>query len=331
MIQFASYQVGATLAGWNQEYDVYLTVTAALQVWLPFVVLSVFRRKPAVYSIHDVYPDVGVKMGVFRHRAVISLVASMEDYCLKHATRIRVLSKSFTPSLLARGVSESKLRLIHDWIDTDLFKPLPRDNGFAVEHGLVDRFVVLYAGNIGFLQGLDHVLDAADLLRGNEDVCFVFVGDGSAKEALVEKAACLDLSNVKFLPYRPIEQVPEVLATADVSLVSLLEGGGFGALPSKSYAIFASGRPLLASIDEGCEAWDLVKRAEAGLCVPPENPSRLAEAILTLKHDDGLRKRLGQNGRVWAKRYHSPQSAAQQFEELLLAAIASRKCGDQPG
>jgi colanic acid biosynthesis glycosyl transferase WcaI len=325
MIQFISYQIGATLAGWNHEYEVLLTVTAALQVWLPFAFLSVLRCRPAVYSVHDVYPDVGVKLGVFRNKAVIDLVASLEDFCLKHAARVRILSESFKPGLLARGVAESKLSLIYDWIDADLFKPLPRDNDFAVEHDLVDRFVVLYAGNIGFLQGLEYVLEAANLLKDSDEVRFVFVGDGSAREALVEKADQLDLPNVEFLGYRPFEQMPEVLATADVSLVTLLKGTGSGALPSKSLAILASGRPILASIDEGSETWNLVKRAEAGLCVPPESPSRLVEAILTLKRDKTLRERLGRNGRIWAECHHSPQSAAQQFEALLWAAIESKK------
>jgi colanic acid biosynthesis glycosyl transferase WcaI len=318
MIQFACYQVGATLAGLNQEYDVYLTVTSALQVWLPFAVLSVLRRKPAIYSIHDVYPDVGIRVGLFQNKVVIRMVAGLENYCLKHAARIRILSESFVPSLLARGVPESKIELIYDWIDMDLFRPLSRDNRFAGEHDLKNRFVVLYAGNIGHLQGLDHVLGAASLLKEHDDICFVFVGDGAARKALVEMSARLDLPNVKFLPFHPIEQMPEILATADVSLVSLVKGAGLEALPSKVYGIFASGRPLLASIDEECEAWTLVERAKAGLCVPPEDPIRLAEAILKLRHDDDLRLRMGRSGRAWAEKYHSPQSAAEQFERLLV-------------
>jgi colanic acid biosynthesis glycosyl transferase WcaI len=247
----------------------------------------------------------------------------MENFCLKHAARVRILSDSFKPGLLARGVPESKLSLIYDWVDTDLFKPLPRHNNFAVEHDLVDRFVVLYAGNIGFLQGLDYVLEAANLLKDNNDVRFVFVGDGSARKTLIERADRLDLPNVKFLGYRPFEQMPEALAMADVALVTLLKGSGYGALPSKSFTILASGRPILASVDEGSETWNLVQRAEAGLCVPPESPSCLVEAILTLKRDEALRERLGRNGRIWAERYHSPQSGAEQFEKLLLAAITS--------
>jgi len=323
MFQFLSYQVGVVLAGWNQEYDVYLTVTAALQVWLPFVLLSALRHKPAVYSVHDVYPDAGISLGIFRHKPVVRLVTYLEDYCLKHSAKVRVLSQSFIPGLVNRGVPESKIRLIYDWVNTDMFKPLPRDNPFAVEHGLVDDFVILYAGNLGPLQSLDSALDAANLLREHGDIRFVFVGDGSARQALEEKATSLKLPNVEFLGYKPFERMPEILATSDVCLVSLIKGSGFGALPSKSYGIFASGRPVLASIDEGCEAWNLVQRANAGLCIPPEDPSLMAEAILTLKHDDNLRERLGRNGRTWAEQRHSPQAAAEEFEKLLFAALTA--------
>jgi colanic acid biosynthesis glycosyl transferase WcaI len=323
MLQFIAYQIGSTLAGWKYKCDVLLTVTAAIQVWLPFTFLSVMRHRPVVYSVHDVYPDTGVKSGVFRNKAVIQMVSFLENFCLKNAARVRILSESFKPGLLTRGVLEAKLGLIYDWIDTGLIKPLPANNNFAVKHELVDDFIVLYAGNIGILQGLESVLEAANMLRDSGDIRFVFVGDGTVKETLIEKAHQLNLSNVIFLPYQPFAKMPEILATSDVSLVSLIKGSGFGALPSKSYSIMASGRPILASVDEGCETWTLVERAEAGICVPPENPEALAKAILTLKGDPALRERMGQNGRAWAEKYHSPQSAAIQFEKLLLEAIST--------
>jgi colanic acid biosynthesis glycosyl transferase WcaI len=140
---------------------------------------------------------------------------------------------------------------------------------------------------------------------------------------LVEKARQLGLSNVRFLGYQPFEQMPEVLAAANVGLVSLVEGAGLGALPSKTFTIMASGRPVLASIDEGTEAWCLVQRADAGLCVPPESPAELAEAILVLERDRSHADRLGRNGRKWAEKHHSARVAAQQFEVLLSEALES--------
>ena len=321
MLQFIAYQVGTTLAGLDQHYDAVITHTPALEVWLPFAFFSVLRRKPAIYSVHDVYPDVGVKLGIFRNKAVIKLVASLEQFCLGHAARVRILSGSFTAAMRNRGIPESKLRLIYDWVETDAIKPLPRNNSFAVEHDLLNHFVVLYAGNIGFVQGLESVIEAARLLEGDQDIRFVFVGDGAVRESLAEKAEQLGLSNVQFIPYQPRERMPEIFATADVSLVTLRKGTGFGALPSKTFSILSSGRPVIASVDRGSDTWHLVERSQAGLCIQPESPVELKEAIQVLKQDKALRDEFGKNGREYVLKNHSPEYAAEAFEQLLLQVV----------
>lgn len=320
-LQLLCYQVFATWVGLGQQYDVALVTNPALDGWLPFTSLGVLRRKPAVFSVFDVYPDVGITLGIFRHKPVIAAVAGLEHFCLSYADVVHILSESFRPGLLALGVSNGKMALIYPWVDTGLIRPLPRDNAFAQEHNLKDKFVVLYAGNLGLSQGLEHILTAAEQLACHQDIGFVLIGDGTVRESLMVQAEQRRLSNVQFLPFQPRDRLPEVLASADVSLVMLRRRIGTGSLPSKTFSILASGRPIVASVDEKNEIWSIVKRAEAGICVPPENPSELVSAILTLKQDKALRERLGQNGRIWAERYHSPQSAAEQIEKLLLAAI----------
>jgi colanic acid biosynthesis glycosyl transferase WcaI len=126
-----------------------------------------------------------------------------------------------------------------------------------------------------------------------------------------------------FLPFQPRNRLPEVLASADISLVVLKKGIGTGSLPSKTFSILASARPVIASVDEGSETWNLIQRSNAGLCVAPENPSALVDAIQALLADRELREQMGRNGRKWAKEKHSPDSAAAQFE-MLLNQIISR-------
>jgi colanic acid biosynthesis glycosyl transferase WcaI len=324
LFQFVWYQVGITLAGLHQKYDVVLSSNPALQVGLPFAVLAVLYRKPAIFSVHDVYPDAGVALGVFRHRAVVAVVAWMEQFCLHHATRVRILSESFISRMKELGVPEERLELIYDWVDTDLIQPMPRETAFAREHGLQCKFVVLYAGNMGLSQGLEHVLTAAERLASHADLQFVFVGEGASRDRLIADAERRRLINVTFLPFQPRARLPEVLGTANVSLVILQRGIGFRSLPSKSFSIFASGRPLLASLDEGSDSWNVIVRSGGGLCVLPEDPDRLAEAILRLKKNPELCQKLGQNGREFALQNHSPQAAARHFERLLEEAMASR-------
>lgn len=323
LLQFLGYQLGAVLAGRKQDFDVALFANPALEVGLPFAFLSRLGRKPAVFSVHDVYPDVGITLGIFRHPAVVAAVGALERFCLQRSRYVRVLSESFIRPLGALGVPAAKIHLIYDWVDTELIRPLPRDNGFAREQGLSDNFVVLYAGNLGFSQGLEQVLLAAQLLQEQREIKFVLVGEGAGKESLMRQAARLALANVQFVPFQPRSRLPEVLATADVSLVPLQKNVGLASLPSKSFSILASGRPLIAGVDEASDTRRLVERSGGGLGIPPEDPAALAQAIVHLKENPDLRQQMGRRGRQYALRHHSSQAAAAAFEQLLQAALAT--------
>ena len=136
LAQFVAFQLRAAWAGHSRSYDVALFSNPWLSTGLPLAVSALIHRKPLVFSIHDVYPNIGVTLNVFRQQWVIKLVAAGERFCLKRAKYVRILSESFGPSLRALGVPEDKLALIYDWVDTDLIQPLPRDNEFAREHRL---------------------------------------------------------------------------------------------------------------------------------------------------------------------------------------------------
>jgi len=321
LLQFMAFQFGATLAVIGKQYSAVIVANPALQVWLPFFWAVILRRKPAIFSVHDVYPDVGIKLGIFKAKFLISVVSWLERYCLDHATFVRILSDSFTPSLRKMGVPESKTSLIYDWVDTALVHPLAHDNQFSQQYGLCTQYVILYAGNIGLSQGLEHILSAAELLADHQDIQFVFVGDGTGRETLQTLTKQKGLYNVQFIPFQPRLRLPDVLASANISVVILKQGIGTTSLPSKIFSIMASGRPILISVDEESESWTLIKSADAGIWVPPEDPVQLANAILLLKQDTALANRLGQNGRMWAEQHHSAQNAAEQFEKLLNQAI----------
>lgn len=317
LYQFLAYQWNALRLGPKNDFDVVMTHTPAMEIWLPFLRYVVWGRKPFLYSIHDVYPEVGIRLGIFRNALVIKAVDALENHCLRHARRVRVLSQSFIQGLLDKHIPKEKIDLVYDWVEVDAIKPMPRLNAFSDEYGLSDKFVLLYAGNIGLVQALDKIIDAANLLRNEPDILFAFVGDGAGKAMLVEKVQQLGLTNVKFIPYQPRQRMPEIFAATDVSLVSLKKGTAFGALPSKTFSILSSGRPILACIDEGSDAWNLIMRANAGVCVPPEQPELVAQAMRDLKANREQCAILGQNGRAYVTQFHSPEYAAETFEKIF--------------
>ncbi len=324
MLQFLAYQFGAVWAGVRQSYDVLFIGGHALNQTLTVAFLSKLRRKPLVFSIYDVYPQVGVELGIFRNPVVVRAVGALQRWILNSADYVRVISEAFVPSLIEFGIPEKKIKLVYLWVDTEEIYPLPRQNSFSAEHGLDEKFVVLYAGNIGLSQGLENVLKVAQRLSSHKHIRFVFVGEGAGRERLVAQAETMKLQNVMFIPFQPRARVSEVLATANVSLISLQPGMGGESLPSKAFSILASGRPILAAIDTNSPICGLVERSQAGICVPSGDENRLVEAILSLEATPERLNTMGQSGRAYAELYHSPLQGARNIERLLLEAISSR-------
>jgi colanic acid biosynthesis glycosyl transferase WcaI len=176
---------------------------------------------------------------------------------------------------------------------------------------------------MGPSQGLESILNAAEKLRNEKDIIFILIGDGLSRKALMDEAEKQSLTNVVFLPFQPRPRLSEVMATADLSLVPLRKNIDKGSLPSKLLTVMASGRPVLACVEDDSEMWKLVKQADAGVHVPPEDPDALCRTIMTLKSDPQLCEQLGQNGRKWVEQNHSPESAARMMENLLSRARAS--------
>ncbi len=321
LLQFVTFQLAAAIKGLSLNYDAVFAANPALWVWLPFACLAVMRRKPAIFSVYDLYPDVGIRLGIFRNPMVIHIVRWLEQFCLHHAAKVRIISETFRNSIHQFGIPDSKICLIPDWVDTQLIHPLPQKNSFTCEYKMNENFIVQYAGNIGLSQGLEQILDAAEALAEHPDILFVLVGDGSGRERLQREAHQRNLTNLRFIPFQPRERLAEVLAAADVSLVVLKPGVAYTAMPSKILSILASGRPILACVDRASETWDFIQRTATGLCVPPENPVAFVQAILTLRSNHVLRHQMGRNGRWWVLQNHTPGIAAEKLEQLFSSIL----------
>ncbi|NIR38429.1 MAG: glycosyltransferase [Actinobacteria bacterium] len=204
--------------------------------------------------------------------------------------------------------------MIPNFVDIERIVPGDRDNAYRREHGLGDRTVVMYAGNLGFSQPLGLLIEAARSLRDRDDLVFVINGGGSTLPALEEAAA--DLDNVVFVDLQPAERLPEVLAAGDVHVIALRRGLARASVPSKLYSILAAGRPVVASIDEGTEVPRVLAATGAGLSVPPDDAPALTEAIRTVV-DSPERPAMGADGRAFVEDWVSPAGVAAAYGALF--------------
>jgi colanic acid biosynthesis glycosyl transferase WcaI len=286
------------------------------------------RRAPLVFNIQDVYPDVAIDLGALTNAKVIAASYKLELWSYHRADAVTVLSDDLRKNLVDKvGPGQAhKIRVIPNFVDTELIRPQATENAYRSENGLAGQRVVLYAGNVGMSQSLDLVLYAARHLRSDfPDAVFVINGGGAALIGLRRAAA--DLDNVRFVGMQPAERLPELLAAGDIHLVPLKRGLARASVPSKTYSILAAGRPLVASVDEGSEVARIVERAGAGVAVPPDDPEAFTAAIGRLLRAPQEAAEMGRRGRAWVEDWASPPAVAQSYEELfseLAAARASR-------
>jgi len=274
-----------------------------------------------VYNVQDIYPDIAIRLGILRNKRLIDVFRFLEHFVYSKATALSVISDGFKANLLSKGVPDKKVHVIPNFADTDFIRPLPRHNRFSKAQGLDDHFVVLFAGNLGLSQGLELVLEAAGLLKDFPEICFLMVGNGAAKMALLDLVQRMNLKNVNFLPFLPYQDIPEMYASSDVCLVPLKRGITKESVPSKVYSILAAGRPIIASVDEGSDTWRLIREAGCGICIPPEDPHALAGAVIRSyrKREDGIC--MGEKGRTYVEAHFSRQQVAKKYEQLFMHVV----------
>lgn len=301
----------------QKDNDLILVYMPPLPIGVAGVWLSKIRRMPLVVNIHDLYPQTVIDLGLLKNKVLIWLSRSMETFVYRQANYFTVPFEGNRQYLIKYGVKKGIIDIVSNWADTDLIKPGSKDNEFARRHGLQDKFIVSFAGSIGFAQGLEVMILAADLLKDKPEIEFILVGDGVKKKELQLMAEGLRLRNLKFMEPQQLDTYPDVLHSSDVGLVILSKSLISPALPGKLLSIMAAGVPIVASLPLDGEAPKVINKYHCGVCVEPGSPDALARAILKLYNNKSLGAEMGLAGRKVAEKYYSRQVAAEKYERVF--------------
>ena len=300
---YVTYFLSATLAGRRlPAQDVVVALTDPPIIGL--AALASRRRGGFVFYCQDIFPEVATLLDDFRSDVVNGILERLNRLLVARADRIVALGDTMKARLVeGKGADPAKVVVIHNWADPDAVTPGPKRNKFSEAHGLADRFVVLHAGNIGQSQNLDVAIDAAAHLSHRDDLVWLFIGDGTRRARLEAMVAARGLSQVRFLPYQPREDLRWTYATADVCLLSLKPGLAGYIVPSKLYTILAAGRPYVAAVEESSEAAAITRAHACGTLVPPGDAAALAAAVEALAADPARRDTMGRRAREAASHY----------------------------
>jgi len=296
---YLSYLALAVPRAIATDVDVILAMTDPPVEGIAAAMAARMKRRPFVYNIRDMYPDMALGGGIVRPSAWVERWERMHRRALRQAARVIVLGEDMRDRIVAKGVDPKRVEVVRDGV-------IVPETVASAEHPAAQevrcgfRFVMVHAGNLGFYGAWDTLVSAARRLEG-DGVGLVFVGDGAVKSQV--EAAAAGSRSVRFLPFRPVAQVPYVLAAGDLHVVTVKPGLEGVVVPSKLYGILAAGRPVLAIAPEASDVVRIVRRTGCGVAADPREPEAVAEAVRELARDSERIAHMGRRAREVARDY----------------------------
>jgi colanic acid biosynthesis glycosyl transferase WcaI len=281
---------------------------------------------PVVYDVMDLQPDAAADLGMLRDGMLMRFLYRLEKYAYNQADLVSTLTEGMRRQIVEKSIAPDKVTLFAARADSAL-QQLQRGIGgqsFRRAHGLEGKFVVLYTGNMGVKQGLDVILSAAELSRDRAEIIYLLAGDGVVRRDTESRASALGLSNVQFLPVQPRDQLCQMLAAADLCLITQQRTVANIVFPSKTATFMAAGCPVVASVNPGSAVASILERSCAGLVVAPEKPVSLFEAIVTLQGDARGRSEMSKAGRKFAREHWDENVILSKMESELLNVARSQ-------
>jgi colanic acid biosynthesis glycosyl transferase WcaI len=300
-------------------------LTVGVAAWL----IARWKRAPFVYDVQDIWPESAVLSGLLRPGPFVRLISRLERFVYRKADHLICVTEGARQNVISKGVDPAKVSVLPHWIDESEFVLPDREAARAQvreQFGWGTKFVVMFAGNIGLVQGLDTVIESARLLAADDELLIAIVGDGADKERLVSLAREKNAgARVQFIDRQPSANMPALMAGADALLVHLRNSEiSNWVVPSKTLAYLASGKPIVMAM-EGAAA-DLTRDAGAGVLVEPENAPALADALRRLaRSSNEERDEMGRSGRAYLERHLAKDVVIGRYEELLKRVAAERR------
>lgn len=310
------------------RHHVFLLTTAPpfLQVAVYLVNRICLGKVSYVCLIYDLYPDIAINLGVIsRHHWLSKFWLWLNHQMWKESQQIIVLSDSMKARIAEQyPLVTNKISVIHSWCDPYLIKPMVKsDNWFAQKYDLVDKFTVLYSGNMGRCHDMITIIDSIEQLQ-NEPIQFVFIGDGDKLAYLQKQVEQLQLSNCLFLPYQDKQDLAFSLTACDLSLVSVDEGFETLVAPSKLYSALAVGKPVAVISPPTSYLRQLIAEGKWGESFDNGDSKGLANFIRELSQNPDLVEKMGKNARKTLEAHYTPQIIAEEYLRVLINASSKK-------
>lgn len=303
--------------------DIVITTSPQFFNGLAGYFVSRAKRVPWVLEIRDLWPESILAVGAIRNQALIKVLRWLEHFAYRKADRIVPVTDAFAAYMRDSGIPAEKIVVIKNGVELSLFRRDTSGQAMRARLGLEGKTVAAYFGTHGMAHHLETVLEAAQIVADDSRIVFLLVGDGAERTRLLEMKNRMGLSNVLMLDQQPKEAMPELWATADISLVLLRKTDLFKTvIPSKIFEAMGMATPIILGV-EG-ESRELVQEAGAGLTIEPESAEALAAAVQRLADHSDEAKAFGEKSYKYVCANFDRRVLALRYIDVLHAAIAAR-------
>lgn len=315
----ADIEYGRVAASRLDGFHPDVVISANMPLDAQMILLRAARRNEArfVFWLQDVYSVAAQfvlsRKSKFLGRAGKLYFEWLEKKLLRGSDAVVCIAPGFEDLVRKWGIPESRISTIENWAPLDEVVPVPRDNPWAREHEVAEKFCFMYSGTLGMKHRPELLLELARHLELRGDARLVVIAGGAGAEWLAARAHQVNSDVLTLLPFQPYDRMSEVMGSADVLITLLDSEAGKFAVPSKTLSYLCAGRPLIVAAPAENEAARVVKRAQAGLAVSPDHPQELLAAADRFLANRELCLHCGSNARHYAERTFSIDAIAERF------------------
>ncbi len=316
-ITFLRYALKCIILVFTEKYDVIFATTTPLTAGIPGIFARWLLRKPFIFEVRDLWPDLPRAMGVIRNPIILKMISALEYVTYHSANRLIGLSPGIVNGIKLRGISSGRIKMIPNGCDLNIFNPKIKPQRLSMVNE--SSLLALFSGTHGIANGLDAILDTACELknRGRKDINILLIGEGKLKKSLQNRAIRDNLDNIIF--HKPVDksQLASIMASADVGLQVLANIPAFyyGTSPNKFFDYISAGLPVVANYP----GWlsEIIKANNCGIVVPPNNACAFANALEYAKDNIFELKEMGRRGRMLAKQKFDRDHLANDWVEWV--------------
>ena len=287
------------------------------------LILKILKNCKIIYNVQDLFPELAIQLKKLKNKPFIFVLKGLSRYIIRRMDKVVVVGEYMEKKMkeeILKNYDAKHILTIHNWADGEKIKVIEDNDNYLKKHwGLDGKFVVLYSGNIGYLHEFDTIIATAENLhkKGNNDIVFVFIGEGIKKEYIKKEVHNRKLKNILFFPYQPRENLTYSLGLADISLVTLEKGFEGMVVPSKIYGILASGRPVIGIVGRESEITEIINKAKCGKVVQIGDTQSLEESIMDYYNNPEKSLKDGWEGRKYFEKYFDRQIATRKYIKLI--------------